>query len=95
MKSFIAGKLLKQGGGSPSANAVHQFFVRVDADGEWLPGKGNYEDTGAPSVMTGQQRAAMARSAMNMKSKGIDMAAGYPLGNAVADFPPSKEFEQI
>ena len=32
MKTFIAGKLKKKGGGSPSAAAVYQLFEKVDAD---------------------------------------------------------------
>ena len=67
MKTYIAGKLKKQGGGAPSSEAVRQFFEKVDADDAWFPGKANHDDVGAPSVMTGQQRAALARCAMTMK----------------------------
>ncbi len=39
MKTYIAGKLKKQGGGAPSREAVRQFVEKVDADEDWLPGK--------------------------------------------------------
>jgi len=67
MKTFIAGKPKKKGGGSPSSGAVKQLFEKVDADDDWFPGKGNYEEVGAPSIMSGQQRGALARCAMAMK----------------------------
>ena len=72
MKSYIAGKLEKKGGGSPSSEAVRRFFEKVDADDDWFPGKGNYDDMGAPPVMTGQQRASIARCAMIMKKAGTE-----------------------
>ena len=76
MLVYIAGKLKKKDGGSPTPNAVKQFFVKVDADDEWFPGKANYDEVGAPSVMTGQQRAALARCAMSMKTNGIEPTYG-------------------
>ena len=75
MKTFIAGKLKKKGGGSPSSEAMTQFFDKVDVDDDWFPGKGNYENTGAPSMMTGQQRGALARCAMTIKKSGNVVAA--------------------
>ena len=56
MKTFIAGKLKKEGGGSPSSEAMTCFFDKVDVDDDWFPGKGNYENMGAPPMMSGQQR---------------------------------------
>ena len=76
MKVYIAGKLKKKGGGSPSKEAVRKFFEKVDADDDWFPGKGNYEGVGAPSVITGHQRAAIARCAMTMKKGGIEPTYG-------------------
>ena len=32
MKTYIAGKLKKQGGGAPSPEAVRKFFDKVDTD---------------------------------------------------------------
>ena len=83
MKAFIAGKLKKKGGGPPSSEAMTQFFDKVDADDDWFPGKGNYENMGAPSMMTGQQRGALARCAMTMKQNGIEPT----YGNLVAACP--------
>ena len=76
MKMYVASKLKKQGGGAPSASAVRQFFEKVDADDDWFPGKGNYDSVGAPAVMTGQQRNALARCAMTMKKDGIEPTYG-------------------
>ena len=76
MLTYIAGKLKKKGGGSPSGEAVRRFFHKLDADPDWFPGKANYDNVGAPSVMTGQQRASMARCAMTMKSEGIEPTYG-------------------
>ena len=72
MNAYIAGKLLKQGGGSPGREALRRFFEKIDADDEWFPGKGNYEDAGRPAILTGLNRAAIARSAMTMKTNGIE-----------------------
>ena len=72
MHSYIAGKLMKQGGGSPLNDAVRKFFEKIDADADWFPGKGNYDNMGRPSLMTGQQRAAMARCAMTMQRANIE-----------------------
>jgi hypothetical protein len=76
MKTYSAGKLKKQGGGNPSSEAVKQFFEKVDDDADWFPGKADYDDMGAPTVMTGQQRAALARCAMTMKKDGIEPTYG-------------------
>ena len=76
MQTYIAGKLKKKGGGSPSCSAVHQFFAKVDADDDWFPGKANYDDVAPLLVMTGQQRAALARCAMAMKKNGIEPTYG-------------------
>ena len=75
MKTYIAGKLKKKGGGSPTAVAVQKFF-EVDADGDWFPGKANYENSGAPPVLTPQNRAVIARSAMTMKDNGVEPTYG-------------------
>ena len=69
MNTFIAGKLKKKGGGSPSSEAMTCFFDKVDVDDDWFPGKDNCENMGAPSMMTGRQRGALARCAMAMKKK--------------------------
>ena len=51
MKTFIAGKLKKfsikkEGRVAPSANAIGQFFAKVNADDDWFSGNANYEDCG-------------------------------------------------
>ena len=76
MKTYIAGKLEKQGGGKPSSEAVRRFFERVDADTDWFPGKANYDNVGGKTLMTGQQRAAMTRCAMTMRKNGIEPTYG-------------------
>ena len=53
MKTYIAGKLKKQGGGQPSSEAARRFFERVDADTDWFPGKANYDNVGGKTLMTG------------------------------------------
>ena len=76
MLPYISGKLTKQDGDSPSVEAVRRLFVKMDADDEWFPGKANYDQVGRPSLMTGQQRAALARCAMTMKENGIEPTYG-------------------
>ncbi len=76
MKSYIAGKLKKQGASAPTSEAVRTFFEKVDADDDWFPGKQNYDNMGTPSVMTGPQRSALARCAMPMKKDGIEPTYG-------------------
>ena len=71
LKSYIAWKLKKQGGGAPTSEAVRKFFEKVDADDDWFPGKENYDNMGTPSVMTGPQRAALACCAMTMKKTAL------------------------
>ena len=76
MLMYIAAKLKKKGGGSPSCPALHQLFAKVDADDDWFPGKANYDDVGRLPVMTRQQRAALASCAMAMKKNGIEPTYG-------------------
>ena len=52
MQTYIAGKLKKKGGGSPSCSAVHHLFAKLDADDDWFPGKANYDAVGPLPVMT-------------------------------------------
>ena len=71
-KTDAEGKLPKTKKESPSANAVKQLFERMDADADWYPGKANYENNGAPAVLTGTNRATIARCAMTMKKNGVE-----------------------
>ena len=86
MKSYIAGKLKKQGASAPTSEAVRKFFEKVDADDDWFPGKANYDNMGTPSVMTGPQRSALARCAMTMKKDGIEPT----YGKVIAACPKAK-----
>ena len=70
MLTYIARKVQKIGGGRPSSQAVGQFFEKVDADPEWLPGKSSQEQFGPASVITPRNQAIVARSAMAMKERG-------------------------
>ena len=69
MKTFIASKVAKQGGGHPSSEAMRKFFERIDADSNCFPGKANYENQGPVPFLTGSNRAAIARCAMTMKER--------------------------
>ena len=60
----------------PSREALLRFFNKIDDDDEWFPGKANYDNVGAPSAMTGQQRASLARCAMTMKQNGTEPTYG-------------------
>ena len=56
----------------PTQRAVGLFYEKVDADPEWFPGKRSIEDNGRPRALTGQQAAAIARSAQAMKERGVE-----------------------
>jgi len=84
MNTFIAGKLKKQGRGKVSPQAVGQLFSRIDGDVEWFPGKSTQEVFGPASVITPQNQATVARSAMAMKDRGeeptySDIVAANPV----------------
>ena len=72
MLCFIAERLEKQGGGHPSTSAVTKLLSRMDSEPDWFPGKADFDKVGAPAVMTGAKKAAIARSAMAMKEKGTE-----------------------
>ena len=36
---YVAGKVEKEGGGHPTGEAIRLFFVKVDQDSSWFPGK--------------------------------------------------------
>ena len=67
MHTYIAGKIVKIGGGHPGRAAVRQFFARVDADPEWYPGKSTQVQFGPASVISPTNQAIVAWSAMAMK----------------------------
>ena len=70
----IASDVEKVGGGTPSDNTIRQWRERFEADPQWHPGK-QAEDAATPGrkkVISKQQEATIARSAMALKSKGIE-----------------------
>ena len=64
MKTYIAGKLAKNTGESPSSEAVRKLFERIDADDDWFPGKANYAEVGAPGVLVGSKTGLPLRSVL-------------------------------
>ena len=69
--AYVAGKVPKEGGGHPGSGAIMKFFARIDADPAWFPGKGEHGG-GRPRALGGRQAAAVARSAMALKSGGAE-----------------------
>ena len=70
--AYVAGKVVKTGGGRPSPAAIFQLYAKIDADTSWFPGKRAQERHGPVPVLTGVKRSAIARSAMTMKQKGVE-----------------------
>lgn len=70
MLTYIASKVKKIGGGNPTNEAIRQFFVKLDADPHWFPGKSTQESFGPPSVISATNQAIVARSAMAAKERG-------------------------
>ena len=64
MLQFVADRVTKANGEHPSAQAVADFFSRIDEDDEWWPGKTYGRKRGRKRALSGLQRAAIARSAM-------------------------------
>lgn len=73
VQSFAA-RLVKKCGTDehPSQSAVRQFYAKIDADPAWFPGKIYRENSGPSRVLSGQQTAAIARSAEAMKRRGAE-----------------------
>ena len=76
MLTYLAPKLEKNTGGSLTAQAVGQLFAKMDADSDWFPGKANYTSVGAPGLLSGPKRTALARCAMALKAKGVEPTYG-------------------
>ena len=82
MLEFVASRVCKVGvdnpvgGGPPSTAAVSKFFVRVDADPDWFPGKSYQERHGPLPIVRGAKKLAVARSAMAMSQRGEEVT--YP-----------------
>ena len=76
--SEIALEVYKVGGGHPSKQAIRKLREKFEADPAWYPGKLS-EDAGhpgRPKVIAPGHAAALAKSAMVLKSKGIVPTAG-------------------
>ena len=78
MLEYIAGKVVKVGpaGGKlehSTRQAMAKFFLKVDADPDWYPGKSMQEKHGPSSVINATNQAIVARSAMAMKNRGEEV----------------------
>ena len=76
--SEIALEVYKVGGGHPSKQAIRKLREKFETDPAWYPGKVSEDagQPGRPKVITPVQEAALAKSAMVLKSKGIVPTAG-------------------
>ena len=70
----IAESVQKVGGGTPSDNSIRVWREKFEADPEWYPGKQleDAEKPGRKKVITKLQEAAIAKSAMSLKRKGVE-----------------------
>ncbi len=69
---FVSKRVVKQGGGNPSASAISLLFDKMDDDPAWFPGK-TYGERGAPSpALSGPNKAIIARSATALKREGLE-----------------------
>ena len=66
---WIAERLTKVGGGSPSKQALEQLFERIDNDTDWFPGKHTGAKRGPKRVFTQVMRNCVAKSMMSKKAK--------------------------
>ena len=69
--TYIAGKVEKIGGGSPSREAIRQLCEKMEEDPEWFPGK-RASMGGRPRSVSAQNEAVIARSAVALKKAGIE-----------------------
>ena len=73
LHKFAAGLVSKAGtGGAPTSKAVGDFYKKVDADGDWFPGKVCRESYGPRRVLSGAKVSAIARCATRMKKRGVE-----------------------
>lgn len=65
-------RTVKNGDGShPSGPAIHNLFKKIDDDTAWFPGKAR-PGRGPKALLAGSRAAALAKSAMAMKAKGVE-----------------------
>ena len=74
MATWIAERVYVQGRPKkhPSTEAIRQLVEKMIADGDWFPGKVYGSLGGRPEQIPDSNKAAMARSAMAMKERGIE-----------------------
>ena len=72
MLEHVRKKVKKIGGKRPSANAVKQFFEKVDGDDAWFPGKQYGASRGRKRVLRGPKATAVASSAKTQKTGGCE-----------------------
>ena len=72
MLPWVAGKLVLEGGGQPTEEAVRRLFAKIDGDATWFPGKVTGSEGGRPGVLSAQSKGAIARAAMALKSRGLE-----------------------
>ena len=102
MLEYIRGKVVKVAAEGeepeqPTKQAMAKFFLKIDADPDWYPGKSTQEKHGPSSVINATNQAIVARSAMAMKSRGEEvtyakLVAATPkaLANADTEEPVDK-----
>ena len=56
----------------PSDEAVRQLLIKMADDKDWFPGKVYGSLGGRPSQIPETSKAAMAKSAMALKSRGVE-----------------------
>jgi len=73
----IAAEVEKVGGGTPNDNTIRLWREKFDADPQWYPGKQaeGAQKAGRKKVITKQQEATIAKSAMALKAQGIEATA--------------------
>ena len=55
LNTFVASRITKVGGGAPGVSAVAKFFARVDADGDWYPGRSSRTEYGPKNIVGNRQ----------------------------------------
>ena len=70
----VAESVQKVGGGTPCENSIRVWREKFEADPDWYPGKQaeDAEKPGRKKVITKAQEAAIAKSAMSLKRKGVE-----------------------
>ena len=73
----IAEEVQTVGGGTPGKNTIRLWREKFEADPQWYPGKqsDDAEKPGRKKVITKQQEASIAKSAMAQKAKGVEPTA--------------------